>query len=410
MMMKDVQRHDPLSGGRIVRFEDLKHGQQGESEELNESELRALLMAQLRVTGDLWLTTTAERALDKLVGELSDSLRYRAACIRERVHVDTTGWHGNAENLSTLPIVQDGVMRDRKLDIRYRRGDGELVERTIDPLGLVAKSGTWYLFARTGEGFRSYRISRIEEAKLLDLPIERPLNFDLATAWHYSMEQYRGEVIQAGEAQRHAQAKSLEVERRTAQELEIAKEVQARLFPQTLYSRATLDYAGVCLQALKVGGDYYDFFDLSGERLGLVVGDMAGKGIAAALLMVNLQAHLHNQYAIGIERPQELLQAVNQLFFDNTPPSAYATLFFAEYDSRERRLYFANCGHPPALLLRADGVVERLTSTGTVLGLFCQWDSAVEERQLFPGDTLVLYTDGITESCNQLEKSSENSV
>jgi serine phosphatase RsbU (regulator of sigma subunit) len=218
------------------------------------------------------------------------------------------------------------------------------------------------------------------------------------------MEQYRGEVIQAVEAQRHAQARSLEMERRTAQELEIAKEVQARLFPQTLYSCVTLDYAGVCLQARKVGGDYYDFFDLGRERLGLVVGDMAGKGIAAALLMVNLQAHLHNQYAIGIERPQELLHAVNQLFFDNTPPSAYATLFFAEYDSRERRLSFANCGHPPALLLRADGVVEKLTSTATVLGLFCQWHCAIEERELFPGDTLVLYTDGVTECLNPMEE------
>jgi serine phosphatase RsbU (regulator of sigma subunit) len=403
-MMTDAQRHDPPAGGKIVRFEDLKQERQDAAAELNESELRALLMAQLRVTGDLWLTTTAERALDKLVGELSATLRYRATCIRERVYVDTTGWHGKAETLSALPIVQDAVMSDHKLAIWYRRGDQELVERTVDPLGLVAKSGTWYLFARTGEGFRSYRVSRIEEARLLDLPSDRPSNFDLATSWNCSMERYRGEVSQAVEAQRHAQAKSLEMEHRAAQELEIAKEVQAKLFPQTLVPRATLDYAGVCLQARKVGGDYYDYFDLSGERLGLVIGDLAGKGIAAALLMVNLQAHLHNQYAIGIEQPQELLCVVNQLFFENTPPSAYATLLFAEYDGRARVLHFANCGHPPALLLRADGVVEKLTSTGTVLGLFQEWNCAIEKRQLFPGDMFVLYTDGITESCNQLEE------
>jgi serine phosphatase RsbU (regulator of sigma subunit) len=91
------------------------------------------------------------------------------------------------------------------------------------------------------------------------------------------------------EAHRRAAAGRLESERRAAQEMEIAKQVQARLFPQKLPPLRTLDYAGVCIQARQVGGDYYDFLDLAGGRLGLVVGDISGKGIAAALLMAHLR-------------------------------------------------------------------------------------------------------------------------
>jgi serine phosphatase RsbU (regulator of sigma subunit) len=150
-----------------------------------------------------------------------------------------------------------------------------------------------------------------------------------------------------------------------------------------------------------VGGDYYDFLPLGQERVGLIVGDVAGKGIAAALLMANLQAHLRSQCAIRLNDPQVLLQAVNQLFFENTTASAYATLFFAEYDGNLGRLRYVNCGHLSGLLVRVDHSVERLESTGTVLGLFRQWDCSIEECQVHKGDFLVLYTDGVTESFNE---------
>jgi serine phosphatase RsbU (regulator of sigma subunit)/catechol 2,3-dioxygenase-like lactoylglutathione lyase family enzyme len=208
------------------------------------------------------------------------------------------------------------------------------------------------------------------------------------------------EVNRAIEAKRRSAAQKLEAERRAAQELEIAKQVQARLFPQRLPAMQTLEYAGACIQAHQVGGDYHDFLDLGQERLGLVIGDISGKGIAAALLMANLQANLRSQCAIALEEPERLLRSVNQLFYENTSDSAYATLFFAEYDDKFRRLRFANCGHLPALLFRRDGTVEKLDSTCTVVGLFKEWDCSIIERGLFPGDTLVLYTDGITESFN----------
>jgi len=162
----------------------------------------------------------------------------------------------------------------------------------------------------------------------------------------------------------------------------------------------SLEYAGTCIQARRVGGDYHDFLDLGRGRFGLVIADISGKGIAAALLMANLQANLRSQCAIALDEPERMLRSVNQLFYENTDESAYATLFFAEYDDRAARLRYANCGHLPPLLLRCDGAIEKLDSTCTVLGLFEQWDCSIAERRLFPGDTLVLYTDGITESFN----------
>jgi predicted enzyme related to lactoylglutathione lyase len=160
------------------------------------------------------------------------------------------------------------------------------------------------------------------------------------------------EVSREIEAQRRAIAEELESERRIAQELQIAKQVQARLFPQTLPRIQTLDYAGLCVQARQVGGDYYDFLDLGRGRLGFVIGDVSGKGIAAALLMANLQANLRSQSAEALDQPEGLLQSVNQLFYQNTTDNAYATLIFAEYDGAAQRLRYANCGHLSALLLR----------------------------------------------------------
>ena len=209
------------------------------------------------------------------------------------------------------------------------------------------------------------------------------------------------EVNREIEAERRRTEERLEAERRTAQELEIAKQVQARLFPQRLPPIETLEYAGACLQARQVGGDYHDFLDLGHGRFALVIADIAGKGIAASLLMANLQANLRSQCAIALDEPERLQRSVNQLFYENTGESAYATLFFAEYDYRKQRLRYANCGHLAGLLLRHGGAVERLDSTGTVVGLFREWDCAITECRLAAGDTLVLYTDGITESFNE---------
>ena len=135
--------------------------------------------------------------------------------------------------------------------------------------------------------------------------------------------------------------------------------------------------------------------------------DIAGKGVPAALLMANLQANLRSQYRLAVDDLPRLLASVNRLFYENTDVASYATLFFADYDDSTRRLRYANCGHLPALLLRAGATsaqcsqtagTEWLRATGTVLGLFEDWRCEAAEVDLAPGDTLALYTDGITEA------------
>lgn len=206
------------------------------------------------------------------------------------------------------------------------------------------------------------------------------------------------ELTSGVEARRRELARKLEAEQRTAQELEIAKQVQARLFPQIHPETNTLEYAGRCLQAREVGGDYFDFLDLGQTTLGLVIGDVSGKGIAAALLMANLQANIRSQSAVAVDHPELLLRSVNRMFYENTVDSAYASLFFGVYDDHARRLRYANCGHLSGLLLRTDNTCHRLDSTTTLVGLFQQWDCSIAECNLMPGDMLALYTDGITEA------------
>ena len=193
-------------------------------------------------------------------------------------------------------------------------------------------------------------------------------------------------------------AERMEAERRAEQEMQIARQVQSRLLPQQAPALKTLDCAGKCIQTRAVGGDYYDFLDFGAGKLGMVLADISGKGMSAALLMANLQANLRGQYALATEDFPRLLRSVNYLFYKNTETSNYATMFFSIYDDQRRTLHYVNCGHNPPMLLRANGEVEKLEATATVLGLFEQWDCTVAERQLAPGDVLVIYTDGISEA------------
>ena len=205
-------------------------------------------------------------------------------------------------------------------------------------------------------------------------------------------------TTRALEAERRAEAERVEAERRTAQEFEYAKQVQARLFPQVLPAVAGLDCAGECLQARHVGGDYYDYLSLGQERVGLVIADVSGKGMPAALLMANLQANLRSQLSMAADEPERLLRSVNRLFYESTTPSAYATLLFATLDAATGHFQYVNCGHLPGLVLRRNGSVERLCATSTVVGMFPAFDCRRGESHLEPGDMLALYTDGVTEA------------
>jgi serine phosphatase RsbU (regulator of sigma subunit) len=193
-------------------------------------------------------------------------------------------------------------------------------------------------------------------------------------------------------------AERMEADRRTAWELEIAKQVQSRLLPQKAPTLETLDYAGACIQARAVGGDYYDFLELGGGQLGLLLADIAGKGISGALLMAHLQANLRSQYAVALDDLAGLLERINRQLCESTAASHFATLFFGCYEDRTRRLRYANCGHNPPIRLALDGSVERLVTTAPVLGLLENWETTLGETQLTPGDTLLIFSDGISEA------------
>lgn len=194
---------------------------------------------------------------------------------------------------------------------------------------------------------------------------------------------------------------------RLDRELEIAREVQQRLFPQTLPQVDGLDFAGYCRPALGVGGDYYDFIRLPDGCLGIAVGDVSGKGIAAALMMASLQASLRGQTIKPAETLSEMVQHINRLVYDASADNRYATFFYAQYDPLKRVLRYVNAGHNPPMLLRtvdSQQVFLRLDEGGTVVGLFPDFPYRDEQVQLQLGDVLVAFTDGISEAMNDLEE------
>jgi phosphoserine phosphatase RsbU/P len=182
-----------------------------------------------------------------------------------------------------------------------------------------------------------------------------------------------------------------------AAELAIARKVQRKLLPQPHFSAYGLDCECASVAAGEIGGDLYDFFEIDEGAMAFLLGDVSGKGIGAALLMASLQATIRGQQELA-RYPSRLMQRVNDLFFESTRPEHFATLFYGVWDARTHTIRYANCGHPPAVLVRADANFELLDSTATVLGAFK--DRGFEERSvtLGSGDRLVLFSDGFSEA------------
>jgi serine phosphatase RsbU (regulator of sigma subunit) len=186
----------------------------------------------------------------------------------------------------------------------------------------------------------------------------------------------------------------------SADEMERAREVQMRLLRRSVPALETLEYAGCYLPAHSIGGDYYDFIHLGLGRIGIALGDISGKGVPAAIMMASLQALLRSHSANLCHDLARLLRSVNRLFCDCTAEAHFASLFLGEYDDATRTLRYANCGHNPPLIARRNGAVDRLASTATVMGVFRDWHCSVCEVTLEPGDTLLMFTDGVTEAEN----------
>ncbi|MGB6632952.1 MAG: SpoIIE family protein phosphatase, partial [Terriglobales bacterium] len=225
-------------------------------------------------------------------------------------------------------------------------------------------------------------------------------------------------------------------------ELAIAQEVQAQLYPKLITQLDTLEVHGFCLPARTVSGDYYDFLALNSDKLMLAVGDISGKGISAALLMATIHSAVR-AYTIedvpvlreltageltarelmprepatvgtiggsglmlasesrGADAsPAMLLSLLNHQLYESTPAAKYATLFLAIYDGATRRLTYSNGGHLPPILISEDGSSQLLSCGGTVVGLFDNLSFPEATVQLFPGDVLVAYSDGVTEPEN----------
>ena len=186
---------------------------------------------------------------------------------------------------------------------------------------------------------------------------------------------------------------------RVRREIEIAREVQQRLFPQRIPEMPGVSLAGTCRPALEVGGDYYDFIELEDGRLGLAVGDVSGKGISAALIMASLRASLRGLTLDGPGNLARMMEKVNRLVYESSSTNRYATFFFAIYDPIARDLHFVNAGHNAPILMRgASGEVRRLEAGGLVVGLLPVAVYEAQTIRLEPGDLLIGYTDGISEA------------
>lgn len=188
-------------------------------------------------------------------------------------------------------------------------------------------------------------------------------------------------------------------------ELEIAREVQERLFPQELPPVPGLDYYGACRPAFGVGGDYYDFLTLAEGKFGIAIGDVSGKGIGAALMMASLQASLRGQALYSGDDLAALMAHVNSLVYEASTTNRYATFFYAQYDPASKKLNYVNAGHNPPFLLRGSGddieVIE-LETGGPVVGMLPPILVSYEQGmvELKEGDLLVGFTDGISEAMN----------
>ncbi len=192
-------------------------------------------------------------------------------------------------------------------------------------------------------------------------------------------------------------AKEAAGKQRMQREMEIAREVQERLFPQHIPVIRGLDLAGHCRPALGVGGDYYDMIELEDGRLALAIGDVSGKGIGAALLMASLRASLRGMTDGNSHDLAKMVRKLNRLVYEASSSNRYATFFFGIYDPQRRVLDYVNGGHNAPAVVRGDEVI-RLEATGAVVGLLKDVPFEQASVELLPGDLFLAYTDGISEA------------
>lgn len=275
-------------------------------------------------------------------------------------------------------------------------------------VGWVAKTGEPLIVPDVREDAR-YVVARQATRSELAAPMTLEgrtigvfnIESDVEDAYHEGhLAIVSGFAAQAAVAVQRAQLAGERMNRRRLEkELAIAREIQLSFLPKAAPDIPGFDLAGTALPHAEVGGDYYDFINVSQNRIGLAIADVSGKGIPAALLMagfrMSLLAEIRNEFAI-----RAIMRKVNSLLHESTERHKFVTAFYGVLDYRNKVLIFSNAGHNPPMLMRAGGGVEFLMEGGVALGVLP--DALFEERPiaLMPGDLLLLYTDGVSEAEN----------
>lgn len=352
-----------------------------------------------------------------VMSELSDEVRHFtetqplletvARRIQETLHIDEIAVllrRGNDYQLAEA----SGVSGDGSLALSAQASSVRYLLNSSEPARLYRNDpDAWYLMAGTAERHTfdllntELLLPLLGRNRLMGLMSLGPKRSE--AAWSrtdlqmlQTVARQTGLALEVSELAHSLAAEAAQRER-VNREMEIAREVQERLFPQQMPALPGASIAGACRAALGVGGDYYDVIDFSDGRIGLAVGDVSGKGISAALLMASLRASLRG---VTLDSPRDfarLMHKVNRLVYEASASNRYATFFFAAFDPLTRKLDCVNAGHNPPVLLR-NGQVIRLETGGPVVGLLPFAPYVEQTLTLEPGDLLVLYTDGISEA------------
>jgi len=323
--------------------------------------------------------------------------------------VPVADWDSGAVDKSALLFVET------RPSILNQRLFSTLGEYSTAPLTLLAVVGVLFLLIEAGALMVGVGLTRSITTAVNDLyeatqrVNRRDFSYRIPVRSHDQLSVLAASFNSMTMSLDRLIAESKEKERLES-ELQIAREVQSQLFPKQVPLLRGLEIAGVCNPARVVSGDYYDFVSFDDTRMALAIGDIAGKGISAALIMAGIQSALRSQLhqvrqtlpsgVDGVCGTSALVGQLNRQLYETTSASTFATFCYAVYDDVEGRLTYTNAGHLPPLVVGRDGTVRRLTEGGLVLGFMPGVNYQQASILLQPGDVVVAYTDGITEPEN----------
>jgi len=361
----------------------------------------------------------AERVLNELAEEVrrytetEPLLETVCRCVAETLHVDQIAMLlRRGEYFAMQQSI--GISAAGTLTLPLQSSAVRYLTNSNEPARLYREDpDAWYLMAGTAE---RYALDKMNAELLLPLPGRNRMMGVMALGPKRSEAAYSSADLKLLQALASQTGLALEVSElarslameaaqreRVNREIEIAREVQERLFPQEMPELSGAKISGFCRPALGVGGDYYDVIDIGDGRVGLAIGDVSGKGISAALLMASLRASLRG---VTLDSPRDfakLMHQVNRLVYEASASNRYATFFFASYDPATRSLECVNAGHNPPVVLRGEETI-RLEADGPVVGLLPSAPYSEQSLTLQPGDLLILYTDGISEAMTMADE------